>query len=282
MLSRIEQSLNDLSRTERKVGEWVIAHPRRAAEATLKEVADATGASEPTVVRFCRSLGLAGFRELTRRLTAAMSQPASYVHSDVTADDDTADAVGKVLDASIHALVELRGELPGMPLVDAVHAMASARQLLFAGFGASGVVATDAWQKFFRLGIPGSAFIDAQGLIQAAAVAAPGDVLVLISHTGEWPDLLRAARLARERGASVIALTRPQSGLAAAADLVLPCEVVEDTSVYTPLSSRLAQLALLDALYTALALERGDDAVERLYRAKRALAGLAPEADAAP
>lgn len=274
MLGQIEQKLGALSRTEQKVGEWILRHPRQAARATLREVAAATGASEPTVVRFCRHVGLGGFRELTLKLTEALSRPASYVHAGVTSDDSLGDAVAKVLDSSIQALLDVRGELGDMPLDQAVAALAAARQIVFAGIGASGHVASDARHKFFRLGIPSSVFMDAPGLIQFAAVAAAGDVLVIASHTGAWPELGDAAALARQNGATVIAITDPGSTLAAAVDILIPCRVMEDTSVYTPMSSRLAQLALFDALQTAVALELGAGAVDRLRSAKQALANI--------
>ena len=274
MLGQIEQKLGTLSRTEHKVAEWILRHPRQAAGATLREVADATGASEPTIVRFCRHVGLGGFRELTLKLTEALSRPASYVHAGVTADDSLGDAVTKVLDSSIQALLDVRSELGSMPLADAVQRLAGARQIAFAGLGASGHVANDARHKFFRLGIPTSVFSDAPSLIQFAAITEPGDVLVLASHTGSWPELGEAAALARGNGATVIAITDPDAALAAAVDILIPCRVMEDTSVYTPMSSRLAQLALFDALQTAVALALGAGAVDRLRDAKRALAGI--------
>lgn len=274
MLGRIENRLDQLSRTERKVAEWVLEHPRQAAEATLREVADAAGTSEPTVVRFCRKVGLGGFRELTLRLTEAMSRPVSYLHSDVKAGDSTSDATLKVLDASITSLVELRGELSAMPVDEAVHVLSRARQIVFAGLGASGHVARDACHKFFRLGTPCSAFTDIPGLMQFGAIAGPGDVLVISSHTGSWRELVSAAGGAARGGAVVIALTDPDSPLAQAANVVLPCRIIEDTSVYTPMSSRLAHLALLDALYIALALRLGPDAFDRLRETKEALSGL--------
>ncbi len=279
MLEQIEQKLGGLSRTEQKVGAWILRHPRQAAAATLREVAAATGASEPTVVRFCRHVGLGGFRELTLKLTEALSRPASYVHAGVTADDALGDAVAKVLDSSIQALLDVRGELGNMPLDRVVAAMAAARQLVFAGIGASGHVASDARHKFFRLGIPSSVFTDAPGLIQFAAIAAPGDVVVIASHTGAWLALRDAATLARRNGATVIAITDPGSPLAASVDILIPCRVMEDTSIYTPMSSRLAQLALFDALQTAVALELGAGAVERLRGAKRALADIKANLD---
>ena len=98
------------------------------------------------------------------------------------------------------------------------------------------------------------------------------DVLVFVSHFGRWPELARAARAARTRGASVIALTDPASPLAGEASLLFECRTPEDTNVYTPMSSRLAQLALLDALQVSLALQLGGPATANLRDSKRALA----------
>ncbi len=272
MLKRIERRFPSLSRAEQRVAGWVLAHPRRAADATLAEVAAACGASEPTVIRFCRRIGLDGFRDFTLRLTEALSLPASYVHRDVGPDDTIPDAVSKVVDASIRALVETRAVLPSMPLDRAASRIQKARQLVFLGLGASGHVATDAAHKFFRLGIPCSAMSDGPSMLQLAAIVEPADVLLFISAKGGWTDTIDAARIARERGATVIALTEPASELAASSAIVLGIEALEDTGIYTPMSSRLTQLAVLDALHVALALSLGHRASENLRAGKEALA----------
>lgn len=276
MLSAIKNALPTLSRSEQRVARWVLEHPREAANATLAKLARECGTSEPTVVRFCRSVGLASFRELAIRLTEALSNPVGYVHRDVSPDDSTSDAIFKVMDASIQSLLDMRAELSSMPVDAAVAAMLNARQIAFAGLGASGHVAADACHKFFRLGIPCTALRDTPLILQFAAIAESDDVLVLLSHTGRWEEFARAARLARERGATVIALTNPDSPIAAEAGVLFPCKVIEDTSVYTPMSSRLAQLALLDAIHVALALARGDAASETLRRSKDALHATFP------
>ncbi len=274
MLATINNALPTLSRSEQRVARWVLEHPREAANATLAKLARECETSEPTVVRFCRRVGLAGFRELALRLTEALSNPISYVHRDVSPDDSSTEAVFKVMDASIQSLLDMRMELSSMPVDAAVQSMLKARQIAFAGLGASGHVAADACHKFFRLGIPCSAISDRSMILQFAAIAEPDDVLVLLSHTGRWAEFARAARLARDRGATVIALTNPASAIAAEATLLFPCPVIEDTSVYTPMSSRLAQLALLDAIHVALALARGDAATENLRRSKDAISAV--------
>jgi RpiR family carbohydrate utilization transcriptional regulator len=271
MLKRIEELMPDLSPTQQRVAQWLVAHPKQAASATLAEVSRQTGASEPTVIRFCRHIGLSGFRELAIRLTEALSQPVTYVHRAVSADDATSDAVAKVMDSSIQSLIELRSQMSAMPTDTAVGVMKNARQLAFAGLGASGHVADDACHKFFRLGIPCSTLTNVPKILQFAAIAQAGDVMIITSHTGRWSELARAARLARDCGAVVIAVTDPASSLANEADILFPFVTFEDTSVYTPMSSRLAQLALLDALHVALALALGDAAVGMLRRSKTAI-----------
>ena len=271
MLATITTALPRLSPSERRVGQWILDHPREASGITLARLAAECKTSEPTVVRFCRRVGLGGFRELAIRLTEALSQPTTFVHRDVSADDSTSDAVTKVMDASIQSLIEMRAQLSSMPIDEAVRAMQSARQIAFAGLGASGHVARDASHKFFRLGIPCTSLRDTTMILQFAAIAQPDDVMVLLSHTGRWPEFALAARLARERGATVIALTNPDSEVAAESGLLFPCRLIEDTSVYTPMSSRLAQLALLDAIQVALALAQGDVASDNLRRSKDAL-----------
>ena len=271
MLDKINDFLPELSPSEARVGQWILAHPKEAAGATLARLARECETSEPTVLRFCRRVGLSGFRDLALKLTEALSNPVSYVHRDVGPDDSAPDAMLKVMDASIQSLIEMRTQLSSMPVDAAVDAMSRARQIAFAGLGASGHVATDACHKFFRLGIPCTSLTDTPMILQFAAIAKPEDVLVLLSHTGRWTDFANAARLARQRGATVIAITNPKSEVAAEANLLFPCQLIEDTSVYTPMSSRLAQLALLDAVHVALALAKGESASDTLRRSKDAL-----------
>ncbi|MGI9247730.1 MAG: MurR/RpiR family transcriptional regulator, partial [Woeseiaceae bacterium] len=80
MLATINQALPGLSPSQQRVGQWILKHPKEAANATLAHLASECETSEPTVVRFCRHVGLGGFRELTIRLTESLSNPVSYVH----------------------------------------------------------------------------------------------------------------------------------------------------------------------------------------------------------
>ncbi|MGB5354273.1 MAG: SIS domain-containing protein, partial [Woeseia sp.] len=132
-------------------------------------------------------------------------------------------------------------------------------------------VAHDACHKFFRLGIPCSSMNDVPTMLQYAATATSNDVFVFISQTGRTDGVVSAASLAGAEGAAVIALTDDATPLAAVASLLLVLPSPEDASVYTPMSSRLAQLAIMDTLQVALALRMGNRAEANLSRSKQAL-----------
>ena len=271
MLDLIESASTSLSRAEQRVAEWVLAHPRQTIEGSVRDVAAAAGTSEPSVIRFCRSVGLSGFRELKIRLTESLTQPRTYLHRHVTPEDTIGDAVSKVMDSSIQALIEMRRLVTALPIERAVTAMADARQLIFVGLGASASVARDARHKFFRLGLPCATAVDAPTIVQSAAIADPQDVFVMVSHSGQWRDLQHAIALAMRRGAQVIVITSAASPLTQTDALVLACPAAEDTTHFTPMSSRLAHLALLDALQVGLTLRLGETGLATLKASKDAL-----------
>ena len=274
MLTRIEQSLDQLSPAEQRVARWVLAHPRQALGAAVADVAAAAGVSQPTVIRFCRKQGLAGFRDFRVRLAEAIARPASYLHRDVLRDDSSSDAAGKVLDRSIQALVDLRALLGSLPFEAVAARLCAARQVVFAGCGASGHVAADACHKFFRLGIPCTATGDVPTMLQLAAITSADDLFLLISQSGRSPGVVEAAAIAAQAGATVVAMTAPGTPLAAHAQLLFPLSSGDEGGAYTPSSSRLAQLATMDALQVVTALSLGKSAEVSLRRSKQALSGL--------
>lgn len=274
-LEQLQTRQTSLSRSEAKVGAWILANPAEAVDASVQKVAAHASVSEPTVIRFCRSMGLGGFRELKTQLIASLQKSESYLHHDVSDADSPGSAAVKVLESAISALVDLRREISAMPFEAAVERMVEARQIVFTGLGASSHVAEDMRHKFFRLGIPCVAVTDPPTLLQQAAVSSADDVWVVISHTGTWPALVEAMAFAVARGATVLAVTDPGSALARLATILFPCHADEDTNIYTPMSSRLAQLTLLDALQVSVALQMGSEAEENLRSTKAALSARA-------
>jgi len=139
----------------------------------------------------------------------------------------------------------------------ATDALAQASSILFFGVGASGPVALDAQHKFFRINTPVIAHIDILNQRMTSANLSHTDVAVCISYTGRTIAMVDTAKVAKKSGAVVIGITQPGSPLAEQCSIVLAVETPEDTDLYTPMTSRIAHLMIIDVLVTAVALKRG-------------------------
>jgi RpiR family carbohydrate utilization transcriptional regulator len=272
VLEEIQNRLSDVSEAESRVARAVLADPHAAIDASIGVLAGQAHVSEPTVLRFCRSIGFQGFRDFKLRLAQSLAVGVPYVHRQVEPGDEVSAYIRKVGRSAVDLLTNIVNKLDPDCIECAVATLASARRIEFWGFGASAVVALDAHQKFFRLGTPCSAYSDSHMQCMSASTLGPDDVVVAISHTGRSKELVENARTARNWGATVIGLTASQSPLARECSQVIGVDVEEDTDVFPPMVSRLAHLIVLDILVVGVALRRGHQMTERLQRMKEALA----------
>jgi len=264
----------DLRKSDRKVCDVVLEDPRRILGATVAETAQLAGVSQPTVIRFCTSIGCDGFQDFKLRLAQCLALGTPATHS-VIVDTDSPEAVAeKIFDYTITSLDWARHRLDAVALRRAVDALQAAKRIEFFGFGASGIVAMDAQQKFPLFGVPCGAEIDSHQQVMVASLLKAGDVAVAISNTGATRSTVEVARLARENGATVIGLTGNLGPLVDVCDIVLLTETLENTNIYTPTISRIAALTVIDILSTAVALRRGEEHVESFKRMKKTLSHM--------
>lgn len=272
MLSKISESLANLSGAERKVAESALAEPKWFVHAAVAEIAERASVSQPTVIRFCRSLGYKGLPEFKLALSASIGHEGlPYVHEELNTDDDISKVVEKVLGNTAASVLGARRFLKEAELAKAIAMLTHARRIEFYGVGNSGIVAHDAQHKFFRFGISTVAYVDTHIQLMAAAVLGSQDVLVVISNSGSSIELLDAVSIAKENGAAVIAITRAGSPLAQLADCVLSVAAQENSELYTPMISRLLQLVVVDILAIGLALRLGETASLQLQKGKRSI-----------
>lgn len=272
MLSKISESLANLSGAERKVAESALAEPKWFVHAAVAEIAERASVSQPTVIRFCRSLGYKGLPEFKLALSASIGHEGlPYVHEELNTDDDISKVVEKVLGNTAASVLGARRFLKEAELEKAIAMLTHARRIEFYGVGNSGIVAHDAQHKFFRFGISTVAYVDTHIQLMAAAVLGSQDVLVVISNSGSSIELLDAVSIAKENGAAVIAITRAGSPLAQLADCILSVAAQENSELYTPMISRLLQLVVVDILAIGLALRLGETASLQLQKGKRSI-----------
>ncbi|MET8756473.1 MurR/RpiR family transcriptional regulator [Lentzea sp. NPDC004782] len=277
-LVKIRSLLPGLARAEQRVAKVVLENPATVAHRSITEVAEQAGTSETTVTRFCKAIGVGGYPELRIALAADTARSAARANHDMGGDigpgDDLKQVVGKVAFADARAVEETAEQLDVESLGKVVQAVAGARRVDVYGFGASAFVAFDLQQKLHRIGRTCFAWNDTHIALTSAAVLTGEDVAVGISHTGSTVETVEALRVAKDAGATTVALTNfPRSPITEVADLVLTTAARETTFRSGAMASRIAQLTVIDCLFIGVAQHHVDTAKTALEATYEAVSG---------
>lgn len=274
LLDEIVAAQPSLRQSEQKVAQTVLGDPRRAVGSSMAELARAAGVSEPTVMRFSNAMNCDGFQEFKLRLAQSIAFGVPATYSNVDPMDGPSELVEKIFDFTISSLAHARRQMDDPMVGKAIDVLVGASDILFLGFGASGIVAQDAEQKFPLFGKPCVAPGDAHQQFMAASLCRPGSVLVAISHTGTTLGLLQSVDVARESGATIIGISGGQTPLLEQSDVAIVVETLENTDLFTPTISRIAQLAIIDVLATGVLLRQSSEEVDRVRTMKSRVAAM--------
>ncbi|MFJ9446089.1 MurR/RpiR family transcriptional regulator [Kitasatospora sp. NPDC101235] len=270
LAARIRAQLGELRGTEARVARVVLDRGADLVHLSVSDVATLAGTAPSSVVRACQRLGFRGYQEL--KIAAARQAPAA---APVPADegDPAARALAETLRAARAALDGLTATLSAADLRAAAGLLDGASRVVLLGAGLSGAVVLDLGYRLRALGLLVDAPADPITAQLAAAGLGPGTACLAVSHTGATRSVVDAARLAREAGAEVLALTSyARSPLTETATLTLVAGGQDLVFGLETTASRLAHLAAVDALAQTLLALRGP-------RAERAL-GLSADVTA--
>lgn len=271
-LLRIKSSIEVFKPAERSIAQFVLDNPERVMQMSISEAARDIGVGESTVIRFCRAIGYKGYQEFKLRLAQDLVEPVEYIHENITFADRAEDLAQKVFQTNVRAVEDTMKSLdPGMVEV-AAKALAGARRIDIYGVGYSSLTALDAKLKFTRLGLVADSYGDAHLQAMAAALLGRGDVAVGISHSGSTKDVVDALGAARRSGATTIAITNfSPSPITRSSDVVLLTASPESPLGGEVLTSRIAQLCVIDVLSVALAVALGESCLELIKKTSEAV-----------
>lgn len=274
LMERVQHLQSELSPAEQRVAQLVIEHPRKVLSEPIAEIAKLADVSQPTVIRFCRSLGFTGLADFKLKFAGSLTGTIPVRHSQVRMTDSTHDLSAKVIDNTVSAILKFRDQLDVNSIDRAIELLRRAKRVEFYAMGNSRVVALDGQHKFFRFRIPAASYGDAHLFALAAELLGPGDVVVAISTTGHLPELLEAVDVARAVGADVIAITSSKSALARKASVCLAVDHSEDSSTFLSMISRILQLLLIDIMAVGISLGPAGEAVSDSERRRLLISHL--------
>ncbi|MBM7703927.1 MurR/RpiR family transcriptional regulator [Metabacillus iocasae] len=266
VLKQIERQLTRFTEAEKVVATFVVEHAERVTHMTTKELAHACGGSEASIIRFCKRLGIQSFKRLKIELAKELSvQTADIIDSPLQFQDDPSTVIQKVMFNTVQALQNTEKILSVPAFTEAVEALSKAERIYIYGVGGSAVVALDFKQKLLRINVPAFQSEDNHMQMMMVANATKKDAVFVISTSGKTKEILDVLTVARERDVRTILLTQlAPSPARRLADIVLTMSEEEQNLRIGTMTARIAQLAIIDAVFIAICSERGQGLYERI------------------
>ncbi|QHS21456.1 MurR/RpiR family transcriptional regulator [Virgibacillus sp. MSP4-1] len=277
LLNRIKGNLPSLSEAEKKMGLYVLENPSLVPNMTTKELAQKSGTSESSVVRFCKSIGIGSFKTFKLELVKELAMSEDHLTDFHFLQDKSEpyDIFQKVTHVNTSAIEAISTSLDRREFENAVDTLHHANRLVFYGVGGSATAAVDGFYKFTKLGYPCTAHHDFHFLLSSIPYLKKNDIIIAISMSGKTKDVLELSRFAQKEGATVIAITNlDKSPLYKEADIRLCTPIVEHDYRIGSIPSRMTQLTIIDALYLSVFKAMGEDVLPQYHEARNEVVRL--------
>ena len=274
ILERIHAFYYQLTASERKVADFVLANHDRVQFMSITQLAEECGTADATISRFCRNLDLKGFNAFKMEL--ALYSAGSVKKKRNTPTKDTTMGrfleVGRMANDAVYQTMEL---LEPDQVVRAVEMIEKADRVMCLGSGGSLLMAQEFAHLFSTVTHKFMAISDAHMQMSAVATSQKKDVLVLFSYSGATTSGVEIMELAKKRNMPTIVVTRyPKSPAAEMADVVLRCGSNEGPFQFGSVPAKVAQLIVMDVLFQEYCYRNAESCEESIQNIGAALAHM--------
>jgi len=277
VLVNIRSQYSSLPKAERSVADYILGNAEEAPRSSVHQFARAGGVSVASVSRFVRKMGFADFKDFKLELARETGAAERYLFEQIAPRDSDEEIARKVFLGTIRSMEDTLKILSMPDLLAAARAISSCRRLIFFGIGASGYVALDEALRFSYLDVQAEGYVDTSQILLQAMRVRPADVVIGVSHSGRSSITVEGLKIAQDRGGVTVGVSNyPRSPLRDASRYFFCTSFPETRVKVAALSSRAAQLCVLDALYLLTArhirylwdVEKVNALTERMLRLK--------------
>jgi len=251
--------MDSLTNSEQKVAAYLLDNIDSIYSTPVAKLAKSANVSQVTWIRFCKALGFDGLKDLKKTLVQELN--ASPADSKETLDysdirqHSTIDQMSLAIrSTTVQAINDTLTMVDAKKLEHIVNLLNAASHIRLFGVGASSLVASDFYKKLLRINKHVSFSFDTHTQITYGSTSTPKDVSLLFSYSGYTKEMLEVLHMAKKNGCPTIAVTKySKSPLATEADYCLYISAPEIDHRSGAMSSRIAQLIIVDLLFTVLA-----------------------------
>lgn len=261
IIIKLNAMKNQLTSIEKKIAEYILEDPERIKNLTTYEIAKNCDTSQASIVRFSKKLGFSGFPDFKLSLSQDIGNRKAESHVNIMHEElkstDSFEIIGKKVATENTRAVNNTYEITDFnELEKAVQAINSARKIMLAGVGFSGIVARDLYFKLMELGKVASFENDSHMQLSYLSTMNENDILFVISHSGKTLELFNLTKVAKNKGIKIITLTSVANNpIRELGDIRLSTVEMKSDFRATALSPRISQLTVVDMIYIKLMLE---------------------------
>lgn len=250
---RILNASNDLSVAENKVANYILEHPQEVLNMTAGQLAKAADSSPASVIRLTKRLNIGSFTTLKILLSSDLTKNSeeNQGYNEITKDEPLTNIKEKLLTSAQQSIQETTDQIDEKEINKLVNLLISSKQLLLFGVGASFLTVENISQKWDRIGHTTISYNDLNILIPKITNTDKEDLLWVISNSGESPETILAAKMAKKKGLKIVSLTKfGNNTLAKLSDIAIhTSQPVESTNRIAATNSLLAQFMMVDVIF---------------------------------
>lgn len=266
VMERISAEYYQLTASERKVADYVTDHQQDTQIMSISDLAEACGVAEATITRFCRKLDYKGYNAFKLALAnnVAHRRGIPFLSGEVTPEDDIQEMCHKLYGAEVDAVSQTLTLIRPDDVIRAADLLTQADKVLCMGQGGSMIMAEEAAHIFSTAGMNFFALSDSHTQIVYTSALTERDAILFFSYSGATREAVELLELAHRRRVPTVLITHfPKSPACAYASVILQCGANEGPLQLGSVPARMAQLFLIDTLFTEVC-RRQEDMIERV------------------
>jgi len=276
---KIKSTINIQSKTHKKIGEYILENIYIIKDLTSTELAKNIGVGQSSIIKFIKIIGFNKFSEFKMTLSEDLGKEISkeniFLHNDISLEDNLYDATKKISYNHIRSIEESVNNISFDVLEEAIEKILNAKKIILLGIGASSLVAKDFQHKLEKIGKVVLHDFDYHVQITQAICAKKEDIILAISHSGETNIIIETLKEVKKDGVTIISLTgKENNSISKLSHINLYTKAVENFFRISALSSRIAQLTLIDILFVGILKKDHVKPLEYIKRNKKIISRL--------
>ena len=271
IIHKIRFTRHKMGPAERKIADYILENTQNIISDSIGDFAKKCDCGNATVVRFAKRLNFSGYQALKIEIARELSSTSS-ISNEITKEDSCYEIFNKRTNEILLTLKNTESVINDKQLDEIANIIMKAKRIVVFGLGNSAAIAQDAAHKFSRLGFNAQACCDNHMQAIIASHLNRQCVALGISHSGSSKDIIQALQLSKIGSATTICITNyGTSPIVDVCDYALFTKANETQHSILAMSSRIAQLTILDSIYTYIVINTDKQSAQEIYKTEFAL-----------